>query len=271
MSISLVLSAFSDSFTLTNPALIVVPDVSLNESAATIDLDMQVPVSTIRDTFYIQTDELITMDASFVYYYVDAAAWANDATAPSQTALNPKNGTITGANSGAYVEGDVVSKDFIRNLAHQLFGTYLGADLFTNEDALVTDINAQCTAIATEIQAKINSVDVSGGNFEGMVPGLNGKYLKDVESNRNLTRELFNQMRNANSGGTIARFENMPDLAYAAKGTGFYHLPFVAGDTISFNLLINPEPTQHTVIATKPDTPLVPRMYRVRLTVGADP
>jgi hypothetical protein len=181
--------------------------------------------------------------------------------------LNPKNGTIDGLNSGGYVVGDVVSKDFIRNLAHQLFGTYLGADLFTNEDALVTEINAQCDIIATAIQTKINSADETVGNLAGMVVGANGKYLPDVESTSNLTRELFNQMRN----DAIARFADMPTLSYAAKGeTGFYHLPFVVGDTISFNLLINPEPDQHVAIATK-GVPLDPRSYRVKLTVSADP
>ena len=266
--ISLVLSAFSSDFTLSNAAVISVPDVSLNDYTTTIDLSMQVPLSTIRNTFYIQTDEAITLDASFVYYYVDAAAWSEDATAPSQTALNPKNGTIAGLNGGGYVAGDVVSKDFIRNLAYQLFGTYLGADLFTNEDLLVTDINGKCDDVATAIQAKINSVDVSAGNFAGMVSGVNGKYLPDVESASNLTRELFNQMRNDNEGATIARFADMPSLAYAGKPAGFYHLPFVAGDTISFNLLINPEPDQHVAIATK-GVPLDSRSYRVKLTVSA--
>lgn len=259
--IELVLTAFSSDFTLSDPALIGVQDVSMNPYAATIDLSFQVPRSTIRNTFYIQTDNDITMDASFVYYYVDAAAWPT-----SQDNLNPKNGTINGYNGGGYVVGDGVSKDFIRNLAHQLFGTYLGADLFTNEDVLVADINASCNTVAEAIQTKLNSVDKTLGNFAGIVSGANGKYLPDVTSTGNLTRELFKQMmfeaapRFADISGT--------DMAYTAKGAGFYHLPFINGDTISFNLVINPKSDQHTFIATK-GVPLDPRSYRVKLSVGA--
>jgi hypothetical protein len=255
MPVNFVLSAFESAFTLSASAAIPSQTLSLTTDA-TLTLSTSVPASVLQETFFIQTDEDITLDASFVYYYTDTSKWAN-----AQTVLNPKNGVVT---SNGYVASDNVSKDFIRDLARQLFGTYLGADMFTNEDSVVTDINSKCDTVATTIMALLTSIDKTSGTFSGIVSGTNGKYLKDSTSTSNISRELMNQLITS----APSRFVDIKsNYKYNATEDGFYRLPILAGDTITFKLTLVPATGQVAAVPTGPAT-LNQRTYTVILNVA---
>ena len=259
-AVNFVLSAFQSEFQLSTAAAI--PDLSLSISgAATITLTADVPQAVLQSAFYFQTDDPITLDASAVHFFSDKAVWTS-----SQGDLNPKNGTVT---TGQYVQSDNVSKDFIRDLADQLFGTYLGADLFTNEDAVVVDINAQCDVVAQNIATILSSIDVNyttGTKLAGLISDASyGWYLDDNTSTSNIGRELFNQLMNT----APSRFVHVEtDYKYGAN-PGFYKMPIKQGDSISFNLTINAAPDQHTIVNTGVVGPLNARVYIVTLFVGA--
>jgi hypothetical protein len=255
MPVNFVLSAFESAFTLSESAAIPSQTLSLTTDA-TLTLSTSVPASVLQQTFFIQTDEDITVDASFVYYYTDTTKWAN-----AQTVLNPKNAVVT---SNGYVASDNVSKDFIRDLARQLFGTYLGADMFTNEDSVVTDINTKCDTVATTIMALLTSIDKTSGTFSGIVTGVNGKYMKDSTSTSNITRELLNQLITA----APSRFVDIKtNYKYNATDDGFYKMPILTGDTITFKLTLTPAPGQVGAVPTGPLT-LNNRTYTVILNVA---
>lgn len=259
MSINLVLSAFESNFTLQTSATLPDYEPALGAVDATIDLSVNVPLATIRNTFYYRTDDPITSDASFVYYYVDKSAWGT-----FSGDMNPFNGTVTDGYYGSNTTDDI-GKDFLRELAKQLFSTYIGADLFTNEDAVVTDISTRCGEVATAIDTLMANVDVTA-TLQG--PDGNGEYYKkDDTATTNLTREILNQMLDV-TAGQPTRFDDVTVDAYTAKGTGYFHVPFAVGDTLSFKLTVSPKADQHTVIATGLSS-MASRAYRVRMTVGA--
>lgn len=254
-SVNFVLSALNSQIQLSSSCAI--PDYAATiTSDATITLSTSVSASVMQNTFYFRGDQPITVDASFVYYYVDSSKWSN-----KSTTLSPKNGIVT---SNAYVASDTVGKDFLRDLARQLFGTYLGADLFTNEDSVVADINSQCDTVAANIVTLLNSIDITTGTFNGLeTDGSGNKYLPDNTSTSNITRELFNELITS----APTRFSDLI-LNYTGIDTGFYKLPILAGDTITFQLTISPAASQISAVPTGPTT-LSSRSYTIILNVGA--
>jgi hypothetical protein len=226
---------------------------------ATISLSYAVPASVLQNTFYYRTDNPITTDASFVYYYVDVTKWPN-----ASSDLSPRNGIVV---THGYVANDTVGKDFLRDLARQLFGTYLGADLFTNEDSVVANINAGCDQVADKIVTLLTGIDKTGGaiNVNGLSTDSSGnKYLRDDYSTGNISRELLNQLITVAPG----RFMNInTNYKYNAVEDGFYKMPIIAGDTVSFKITISPASGQIVSVPTS-QAILIPRTYKVVLTVS---
>ena len=256
----LIITAFNSSFDLSASAEL--DDKTLDISSdAIINLTTTISKDMLRNTFFYRTDDAILADASFVYYYVDSAAFTN-----ALTVLNPKNGTILSSIDGAYKAGDNVSKDFLRDLAKQLFGTHLGVDLFTNEDAVVTNINAKCDDVATAVMSKLTDVDVSSATFTDA--SLNNlKYLKDDTSVTNISRELLVQMYTA----APSRFATHATNIYTGHGNtldGYYEIPFEDGDIISYKVTVNPATGQLAEIPTGVAS-LTSRSYKVNLNVGS--
>lgn len=258
MSVNFVLTALNTDVSLSTSATI--PNYSPSiTSDATITLTTPVSQNLLQSVFYFRTDDPITLDASFVYYYVNSNSnWPN-----LSTEINPKNGLVT---SNGYVSNDNVSKDFIRDLARQLFGTYLGADLFTNEDEVVLDINSKCDFVASSIKGTFEQIDISGGSNSSMFDDASGnKYFKDDTSVTNLSREMFNILMTS----APTRFVDISgNFNYNTVQDGFYKMPIIAGDTITFKLTINAADGQLDAVPTGP-TVMDPRTYTVILNVGA--
>ena len=223
---------------------------------ATITLSTGVPATVLQNTFFYRTDNPITLDASFVYHYVDTTKWANQS-----TTLSPRNGTVT---SEGYVSNDTGGKDFLRDLARQLFGTYLGTDLFTNEDAVVEDINTKFDSVATRIISLLTSIDISSGSPIVMSTDEFGKkYLKDDTATTNISRELLNELMTS----APTRFADIKtNYLYNATEDGYYKIPILPLDTISFMVTLYPAADQTTMVPTG-RTSLTPRSYTVILNV----
>jgi hypothetical protein len=169
--------------------------------------------------------------------------------------------------TNAYVAGDTGGKDFLRDLARQLFGTYLGADLFTNEDAVVSDIHSKFDTVANNIIALLLSIDKTNGVFPGITADVSGnKYLKDNTSINNISRELLNELITA----APERFVDIKtNYKYNTTEDGFYKMPILTGDTIAFKVTINPASDQPTRVPTIPGTQqMASRSYQVILNVS---
>jgi len=253
--VNFVLTAFESQFTLAQAATLP-SHVTAMDVSATITLTYTVTQAIMQETFYYRTDVSLNGDMSYNSYYVDKSKWSDLA-----TTINPYNGIVT---ANGFQSNDKVSKDFIRYLAHKLFGTYLGADLFTNEDAVESDIASKCSGVATTIHDLIGSLDKSS---TAPLPGhsvdeFGSKYFKDVNDTRNISRELFSILTTSAPG----RFKDISGNKLNAVEDGFYKMPIIAGDKLSYKLIIQPAADQTTVVKTGADT-IPPRTYAVILNV----
>lgn len=255
-TVNFVLTGLNSAFTLSSSSEIPNYQPASLMTDATITLSQGVSASDLQNTFFYRTDNPITTDASFVYYYVDTTKWSNQS-----TILNPKNGIVT---AGGYVSNDNGSKDFLRDLARQLFGTYLAADLFTNEDAVVTDINLKFDTVASNVVALLTSIDKTSGSLSSMSTDEFGKkYLKDNTSTSNISRELFNQLITS----APARFVDIKTThLYNSVEDGFYKMPIMPGDKITFKVTISPSASQVAAVPTGL-TSMTSRSYTVILNV----
>ena len=253
--VDLALTAFDSAFVLTQQA--VLPDVSYAlDVSAEITLTQQISAADLSGVFFFKTDEDITSelvtDTSNVEYYLDRSQFTG-----GQATLNAMNGLVTTGYYGSNTT-DHLGKDFLRDMAHQLFSTHFGVDLFTNEDAVITDISGKSAVIATDIFDKMGNVDKTNTALSG--PDVSyGYYTTDTDSsNTNLTREILNQLLTLAPG----RFTDKTTLRLDTAVPGVYGMPFVTNDTISYKLSVTAHASQNTTIATgKPG--LGTRTYKV--------
>ena len=260
MSLNLHLEHFENSFTMDTSARLVVSTVSnIQDSAATIDLSgFDVSASVFGETFYIKMDTDIIGDASSVWYYVDKSKWTN-----STDTMNPIHGVAT---LGQFVDSDDIGEDFIREIARQCFGTHLASDLFTNENAMYTDISGKCALVSTDINSKISAADIAAGTITNMpTDASSNKYLTDAyDGSNNLTKLMFNALYALDT----PRFADISsNHSYPEKGVGFYKLPFEANDVIEFRLTLSPHPDTFISVPTKSGIELENRIYKCKLTL----
>jgi hypothetical protein len=253
--VDMALTAFDSAFVLTQQAIL--PDVSYAlDVSAEITLTQQISAADLSGVFFFKTDEDITSelitDTSNVEYYLDRSQFTG-----GQATLNAMNGIVTTGYYGSNT-ADHLGKDFLRDMAHQLFSTHFGVDLFTNEDAVITDISGKSAVVATDIFTKMGNVDKTNTALSG--PDVSyGYYSTDTDSaNTNLTREILNQLLTLAPG----RFTDKTTLRLDAGIPGVYGMPFVTNDTISYKLSVTAHASQNTTIATgKPG--LETRTYKV--------
>ena len=247
--VNIVLTAFNTTVSMSTNA-IVAGDWSISGDA-TITLNNTVPKSELQNTFFYR------LTGSSIHYYVDSVAFTN-----VSTVLNPKNGKIVTTGDGAYVGGDSIGEDYLRDTARQLFGTYLGADLFTNEDGVVEHINSKCDDVASTIMGILTNVNITSNSLTNTDSNLNNaKYLSDSTADTNICRELVNQMHNS----VGSRFQDLNTSVYNGM-SGYYYVPFQNGDVISYKVTLEAPSDQHTVVATGANA-LTARTYVVNLNV----
>lgn len=152
----------------------------------------------------------------------------------------------------------------MRHLADKLFGSYLGVDLFNNETTVKADIISKCGTLATNISNTISTVGIYGS--DGDLLGTDGSYYLDdtVVNPKNVTRELLYQL--LNHVGSRGRLNGNNLSTYEMPGqTGFYKMPLIAGDTISYAVSIAPSANQDTNVPT--GTGSTSRKFLVKLVL----
>ena len=94
--------------------------------------------------------------------------------------------------------------------------------------------------------------------------GAGKKYFKDDLSTSNISREMFNILMTAAPG----RFLDISgNYNYNSVQDGYYKMPIITGDTISFKLTINPAADQRTKVPTGSSV-INERTYTVVLNVS---
>lgn len=241
--------------------------LTIPSSTPTVSVDATVTctgisAAALRNVFYYQTDnDIATAGTDDVKYYVDTSAFAGiDASLNAST-----NGTISLADGG-FIAGESIAESFLRHTANGLFGTHLGVDLFTNETAVRAGIEASTLSLAQSINTDLAAVGINGTDAD-LAGTTGGKYLDDdISGTKNVTRELINQL--ITDSVSVTRFEDIStNYSYSSKGAGFYHVPLVAGDTLSYAVTIFPDPSQNALVATGGTA--TSRKFRVKLVLSA--
>lgn len=272
-SVSFVLSALDQSLTMS-----VSGDILKGQPIApTTDAVAEFYVKTLdlQNLFMIQTD---SDDVDTITNGTDTKYFVRKSLLPSDLVLNPchawvsTNAIATADRLGVISDNrELVKHDFIRHIAKSLFNTHLGVDLFTNEDTVKYDLayKGHNEAWKNGVLSSINNVsDVSLNvtTFAGKygTDATYGKYLtNDASGSNNLCRELLRQIGYV-APNRLATLGSTASIVVDASN-GYYKMPFLDGDSISFVLTINAAPNQHLLVNKATAVPS--RTYRIRLNV----
>jgi hypothetical protein len=142
-----------------------------------------------------------------------------------------------------------IAKEYVRHLAKEIFGRTATADLFQNEEALVSDIEGSHGAsVLADIKTALKP--------------QNYAYL---QSNANPAWLVLSALLNVDSG---TRFDEAGiNLVDDSSNTGYKHMPLKAGDKLVFTVKFN-EVTAATHGIGENDVPA--RTYKITITL-ADP
>ena len=231
------------------------------EAPATIDAScvaiFNVKTTDMKAVFKFEADsfDVNDTDASDIKYYVYMNEW------PATLKLNPVHAHTLTATPMLETAGEVVAEknlvkhDFVRYLAKSLFNTPHGVDLFSNEDALLTDLVQKGAAARLAIDASLNAVNQATA-ASGTSPH---KYSTNATATAaNFSRVLLRQVANS----APARFHGTADIS------GIHSIPFENGDSISFKVAIAPAALQHDLTAQA--GPFNTRVYKIQLDLVAD-
>lgn len=240
-------------------AIATLPLLQVDTPTGDFTLERDISFSTLKNVFYFQTDDPINYDMSYTNYFVDISQWPT-----ISSDLNPMNYTVLyGAFGG--ISTDNLGKHFLRYIADELFGTYLGVDLFNNEDAVYEDISTNAfNYVYTPILNKLKKVDVVNGatsDLTDIFTGVNGWHMRDAEGTYNICRNILRQIAESEVGR--ARLEALELRTAGVEGT--YKMPFIAGDSIYYSVIVTPAENQHLV--TGLPTPLTSKKYVLKLNV----
>ena len=231
------------------------------EAPATLDVSAiavyNVKLSDMQAVFKFQSDsfDVNDTDASDIKYYVYMNAW------PASLKLNPVHAgslsstPILATGGSVTAEKNLVKHDFVRYLAEQLFNTPHGVDLFSNEDALLSDLVSKGATARQAIDASLNAVNQANA-ANGSSPH---KYSTNALTGAaNFSRELMRQVANA----APSRFAGISNVSTVQS------VPLEVDDTISFKVSISPAANQHDL--TSRPTAFNTRVYQIKLVLKAD-
>jgi hypothetical protein len=231
------------------------------EAPATLDVSCvavyNVKLSDMQAVFKFQSDsfDVNDTDASDIKYYVYMSNW------PAELKLNPvhagslSSSPILATGGSIAAEKNLVKHDFVRYLAEQLFNTPHGVDLFSNEDALLSDLVSKGVTARQAIDASLNAVNQANA-ANGTSPN---KYSTNALTGAaNFSRELMRQVANA----APERFASI------TSSTAVQSVPLAVDDTINFKVSISPAANQHDL--TSRPTAFDTRVYQIQLVLKAD-
>jgi hypothetical protein len=216
-----------------------------------------VKLSDMQAVFKFQSDsfDVNDVDASDIKYYVYMSNW------PAELKLNPVHAgslsasPILATGGSVTAEKNLVKHDFVRYLAEQLFNTPHGVDLFSNEEALLSDLVSKGVTARQAIDASLNAVNQANA-AHGTSPN---KYsTNDLTGAANFSRELMRQVANA----APARFAGISNVSTVQS------VPLEENDTISFKVSISPAANQHNL--TSRPAAFDTRVYQIKLVLKAD-
>lgn len=262
-----VLSALSTSVTMNTQAVMDTGEVStiLDSSAVAV---FNINLNSVKDVFKFSSttyDISDNLPSGEMHYFVHANEWPTDVIINPSDSMMDKAGSVNPILTVPLSTEMLVKHDFIRYLALKLFNTAMGTDLFSNEGALLNDLNAKGLVAWTDISENLweyATTNTSSAEIDNMGvlldPSSNQLCTTDhFSGDTNLCRELYQQLVFTSSGRS--RFQNV-----ILDGNNQAPIPFIAGDSISFLYTINPAANQHNVTGV---SAFGGRSYKIKLQI----
>lgn len=253
--VNFVLEALETTVTMSSIGAIEAGTAPPDLTGAEVTLD--VASGDFRDIFKFQSDsvDFLNEEATDIKYYVYASEW-------SAALIHPANGIVTTANAVGSIAGATLKQDFVRHIALELFNTHHAVDLFTNEEALILDLETKCDEVNGLIKVQLDKSDSAAaskptGMFGDAVPWHR---KRDDSVAENFSRTLFKQLLSVEP-------ERLSQFTTGADLSAIHPIPFKQGDSISFKLIVNA--ADHSAIFGEVDTaPTVDaRSYKIKLNM----
>jgi len=175
------------------------------------------------------------------------------------------NTFISGTSAATYRQ---VPYDFVRYIAQNLFNTYLGVDLFNNEEFMRDDINKKArisldTQLSTIYGLGTTQPVASGELADKFCPP--GTYIDNDNSKLHpsevILRKIMDVQPNRLSAlDTYIINGNTDDVS--GNAIPIYKMPLESGDAVVFQLTINADPNQRTDVNI-PGAAIAERTYRI--------
>jgi hypothetical protein len=209
-----------------------------------------VSASTMRNLFTFGSDSIDINDivSEDLLYRVN---WTDNSNNPLDIDIDLSANVITG-NIASGLSNQNLTYDFVRYIALKLFNTANGVDLFNNESTLRSSLKNKFNVT---LNNKLLELEALGSQT-------------DNDTTDNPVRDIMNQMLNSDPG----RFQDISGNLYYGPGVdlnsnliSMYKLPFISGDIIYFNVIVDASDTQSTIV-NRPIT-IPSRTYLFKLTL----
>lgn len=207
---------------------------------------VDVSVSVLQNLFQFQTDsaDITNANNNDIKYKVEYTT----STEPLGIDLDTKTEVTVNAYAST---GDVhVTYEWVRHLAHELFNTHFGADLFSNELELRTALNS---SFKTNFNTKLLSLATLDGNQIILDAGT---------STNNPSLKLLDQI----SQNAPSRLNDI--TPYRIGETDWYKMPILVNDKLYFVLTISAAADQEVLTSV---SAIGDRTYLIEINVVADP
>jgi hypothetical protein len=283
------LSALDSSFTLVKATIQDGSAVDMHPDVSAAYAHIWVDASQVRNVFQFATNaaDLTDVSAEDLYFFVDATAFgdisANNKSSSSVASAPAANGSVAGIlkeqigmsyvaeatkNSARAYNNDPAGvqyaannkgliKDLMRDMAHQLFGTQYGVDIFQNEKDL-------CNNTATSLK---NLFDGSAASGHGIWTALNtaNNVNNGTDTSANIGFTLLKHIAKHDAGRladlsgstdiyvsdlSLSNAANLPGAGSNSDNSQMrkYKMPLLATDTIRFQLTCNYNADQHLIV-----------------------
>jgi hypothetical protein len=209
-----------------------------------------VSASTMRNLFTFGTDTVDINDlvSENLLYKVN---WTDNSNNPLDIDIDISSNVATG-NIVSGVTNQNLTCDFIRYLAVKLFKTVNGVSFLSNKQSLRSNIKNQFNIT---LNNRLLELEALGS-------------LTDSDITNNPVRTVVKQMLLSDPG----RFYDMSSDLYYGLGAdlngnviSMNKVPFIPGDIVYFNVIVNAANEQHTIVNR--DIPIPGRIYLFKLTL----
>lgn len=216
-------------------------DISFGaEAQATINVD----ASALAGIFQFRTDSssIDDVSASDILFKNTSSGW--DTVADGTNPLIITDATVQRSKYPVYTNQDSVNHDFIRHMAAELFNTHFGADLFSNEEALHSDL---CGNVSTSLNTQIKSLINTYGSSD----------ISNADVDYNFGRQLMLQLSRSAVGR--ARLQSI------SASADFQDMPLKVGDEVQMKITIHPANGLKDLTGV---ASVDPRSYLIRLVLA---